>query len=577
MVTVQFAYNNRKMSADAGVTVAEALVANGVRVGNYSVRLRRWREEHHPFKEVPSAWVTVDGVPNVNAYRVRILSGMEVASQTRMDVLTSIASRWPAGFYYRMFKRPEIVRKLFYREIEKHNDYGGAVEPLKAVNNSIAELEFSDSSTQDVDALIIGAGRAGIAASLEIDADRLSVFLMDRGDLNDIEKAYAHVVSESAEMQNIIKSATSPAKTLASTLASRGITLMANTTVFGHYDGLFAAISGESRVMLLKPRFVILCTGSDEIKPGFRNNDIPGVMTAASFLSMPEKCRVLYAREQTTLFLESRISRHETAEIASSARVRNLVIGYECDDAERKRIAEAFSVDAERMFAGTVAAAHGRSSIRQVTIRTVTGEKVRLATGLLILAGRKQPRIEIPYLMDMPLRFDSKLHMPLPAVDGTFRSGNAYACGSLAGMTGMASVASGLICGAVLSERLGRRTAGGEELRLWHSIVDSMEEGKQYLSAVEDGRCVLCPCLDVSAGDIATAIAEGYDTVNMIKRYTGLFMGPCQGARCLRNSLEYFTACSGREPDIPTVRPPVTPVCLGALARTSLQQAVDRE
>ena len=577
MVTVQFVYNGRTMAADDGKTIAEALVSNGLRVGNYSVRLRRWREEYHPFREVPSAWVTVDGVPNVNAYRVRVQDGMKIAPQTRRELLTSIASHWGPGFYYRKFKKPEFVRKLLFREIERHNDYGGPVNPLLAVNNRMTELVFSRSQALDIDALLIGAGRAGIAASLSIAAEGMKIVVVDRTDLNHIEKVYTHVVAEAAEPPELLHSAINPAHTFASAMTAKGITLMPGTTVFGHYDGVFAAVSGESHVVLLKPRLVAVCAGSDEIKPRFPNNDLPGIMTAASFISLPHILRKSYEGGGCTLFIESRISTLETTEIASAVAVRNLVIGYECGESHRQRVAEAFSVDAERVLAGTVASAAGKRSVESIIVRTAAGKRIQLTTGLLIIAGRKQPRIEIPSLMDVPLRFDEGMHMPLPEVDETFFTGNAFVCGSLAGMQGRASVASGLICGSALSERLGLKTERADERAIWHSLIDSMERDRPYRNNGDAEECVLCPCVDVTAGDVSNAISEGYDTLNMIKRYTGLFMGPCQSARCLRNSLEVFSALSGMEVDMPTVRSPITPVYLGALAQTELQEVKNRE
>ena len=577
MVTVQFVYNGIAMAADADATIAEALVSNGVRVGNYSVRLRRWREEYHPFREVPSAWVTVDGVPNVNAYRVRVQNGMEIASQTKRNILASIASRWGPGFYYRKFKKPEFVRKLFFSGIERNNDYGGPVNPNIAINNRIAEFGFSDARTLDVDVLLIGAGRAGIAASLAIAPEGASVVMLDRMSLSSIEKVHGHVIAEAAEPPQLMGPAFSGGQTFASVLAAKGITLMPETTVFGYYEGVFAAVSGESRIVLLKPRLVALCAGSEEIKPRFRNNDLPGIMTAASFIALPDVLKASYAKGDTTLFTESRVSLHETAEIVSTAHVKNLVIGYECDEQQRKRVAESFSIDVTRVFAGTIASADGRRSVEQVTVRTPEGNSVQLTTELLIVAGRRQPRIEIPCLMDMPLRFDDVMHMPLPAVDETFSAGNVFVCGSLAGMSGRASIASGLICGSALSERLGRKGANGVELELWQSLTGRIEKDRSYPDAGTAEECVLCPCVDVTAGDVADAIAGGYDTLNMIKRYTGLFMGPCQGARCMRNSLEVFSALSGRDADMPTVRSPITPVYLGALALAELQGVVDRQ
>ena len=83
------------------------------------------------------------------------------------------------------------------------------------------------------------------------------------------------------------------------------------------------------------------------------------------------------------------------------------------------------------------------------------------------------------------------------------------------------------------------------------------------------GKRFVCLCEDVTDEDIATAIAEGYDSVELLKRYTTVSMGPCQGKMCALNSLEQAGRELGRAvADLgrTTSRPPVVPVTLGALA-----------
>src|SRR5262249_50871117 len=47
-----------------------------------------------------------------------------------------------------------------------------------------------------------------------------------------------------------------------------------------------------------------------------------------------------------------------------------------------------------------------------------------------------------------------------------------------------------------------------------------------------DGRCFVCVCEDVTAKDVRRAIGEGFDSIELAKRYTTLTMGPCQGKLC---------------------------------------------
>ncbi|HSI92709.1 MAG TPA: glycine cleavage T C-terminal barrel domain-containing protein, partial [Jiangellaceae bacterium] len=74
---------------------------------------------------------------------------------------------------------------------------------------------------------------------------------------------------------------------------------------------------------------------------------------------------------------------------------------------------------------------------------------------------------------------------------------------------------------------------------------------------------------DVSSKDLVSAAAEGYDSVELLKRYTTATMGPTQGKLEVVNTVAVLAAATGRsiaETGTTTWRPPYAPVTLGALA-----------
>jgi sarcosine oxidase subunit alpha len=79
----------------------------------------------------------------------------------------------------------------------------------------------------------------------------------------------------------------------------------------------------------------------------------------------------------------------------------------------------------------------------------------------------------------------------------------------------------------------------------------------------------VCLCEDVTEKDLARAVAEGFDHIETLKRYSTVTMGPCQGKMCHRSSIDLCAALTGRtvaETGTTTARPPAVPVPLGALA-----------
>jgi sarcosine oxidase subunit alpha len=88
------------------------------------------------------------------------------------------------------------------------------------------------------------------------------------------------------------------------------------------------------------------------------------------------------------------------------------------------------------------------------------------------------------------------------------------------------------------------------------------------------GRCFVCVCEDVTTKDVKRAIAEGFDSIELAKRYTTVTMGPCQGKLCQLPSIRlYASERHSYESAIgtTTARPPWAPVELGLLAGSHLE------
>lgn len=82
-------------------------------------------------------------------------------------------------------------------------------------------------------------------------------------------------------------------------------------------------------------------------------------------------------------------------------------------------------------------------------------------------------------------------------------------------------------------------------------------------------RRFICRCEDVTVKDCEAAIDGGLDTIEEIKRFTGMGTGPCQGRECMVPLCELLIArgvCSRDKITPFTARPPAEQVSLGALA-----------
>lgn len=88
-------------------------------------------------------------------------------------------------------------------------------------------------------------------------------------------------------------------------------------------------------------------------------------------------------------------------------------------------------------------------------------------------------------------------------------------------------------------------------------------------------KTIVCRCEDITYEDVITAIEEGYDDLESLKRRLRLGMGPCQGRTCMPIVLRILaqkTRKKREEIPLPTHRPPATPLPFGIFAQESEEE-----
>ena len=100
-------------------------------------------------------------------------------------------------------------------------------------------------------------------------------------------------------------------------------------------------------------------------------------------------------------------------------------------------------------------------------------------------------------------------------------------------------------------------------------VDDAAVPAATYDGAAKKGKCFVCICEDVTDKDVKRAIAEGFDSIELAKRYTTATMGPCQGKLCHLPSIRLYARENETDEasiGTTTARPPWQPVELGLLA-----------
>jgi sarcosine oxidase subunit alpha len=234
------------------------------------------------------------------------------------------------------------------------------------------------------------------------------------------------------------------------------------------------------------------------------------------------------------------------------------------------------------VFAGhTVIEARGSKAVSQAVIAPVGGgDEHRLDCDLVVVSGGVIPATSLILQAGGQSSYDARLghfalNRQLPA--------GLHAAGELVGAEGdEAAAISGELAGREAAHALGRDSDDSRrrvtELRAQLSD-DSSREPVAVAPAVSGtgrGKCFACLCEDVTSKDIGLSIDEGYDSIELAKRYTTVTMGPCQGRMCQLPSVRLMAQQTGQslaEVGVTTSRPPWLSVPMGILGGRPVEPA----
>jgi sarcosine oxidase subunit alpha len=215
--------------------------------------------------------------------------------------------------------------------------------------------------------------------------------------------------------------------------------------------------------------------------------------------------------------------------------------------------------------ASAIAGAHGGKRVTAVDIAPLPGGSTRgIDCDLVCVSGGWNPAVHLYAQARGKLRYDDTLAtfvpeaaalsmLPAGAANGRFNLAAALADGHRAGLAaaGRADAATSV----VEAPRTDAERSG--DLRALWSVPAHNRGDKRFVDLQDD----------VTAADIALAAREGYTSVEHLKRYTTLGMGPDQGKTSNVVGLALLAEATRRSiPDVGTTtfRPPYTPVTLGA-------------
>jgi len=579
-----FRFDGRDLTGFAGDTLASALLAADIHLVGRSFKYHRPRGILTAGSDEPNALVELrTGArreANTRATVIELFPGLEAASQNRWPSLVfdvgAISSLFSplfvAGFYYKTFMWPKRWWERFYEPaIRRAAGLGRA--------SHAPDPDSYDKSHAFCDVLVIGAGPSGLAAALRAARSGARVLLCDEDSI-----LGGRLNGEQHEIDGLPGSEW--VRQIESELAAcPEVRILRRTTVFGTYDGgavgnrvvgarTFGAVERVSdhlpepaphqprqRLWKIVARCCVLAAGASERSLVFGGNDRPGVMLASALRTYLHRYAVVPGR-QVALFTCSDDGWQTARDLAAAGTPISAIVDSRGEiPAQRLRWSESIGT---RAFAGArIVHTQGSTRLRGITVRDRNGNESRVAADALAVSGGWNPNIALTtHLGARPVWSDAAAAFVPGAVPAGMQvvgaARGAYSLG--------AALREGSEAGAQAAESLG---LGGAAVPSWRA--DDEPVGISALWQVQGSRSKAFVDFqnDVTDDDVALAAREGYQSVELLKRYTTLGMATDQGRTSGVNGHAIMAAATGRsiaQVGTTTFRPPYTPVAIGALA-----------
>jgi methylglutamate dehydrogenase subunit C len=527
---INFSFDGKVYTAQEGDTLAAALLRNGIGLVGRSFKYHRPRGIMTAGVEEPNALVTVGeggrAEPNTRATDLFVYDGLVARSQNRWpnlsfdvgSVLGLAAPALSAGFYY----------KTFFGSAKKWMFYEYFIRKAAGLGNAPTSSDPDRFSQRAAfcDILVVGAGPAGMQAALEAAESGKRVILVEQDNI-----LGPSLIRDGQEQDADWINATA-----ARIRAANGL-ILTRTTASGYWEhdlvtltqrlsepGQTPANGVAQRLWHVRAGQVILATGSIERPMAFAHNDRPGVMLSQAVRSYVRRFGVVPGKR--VVIATNNDDAYKTAQALNDAGAQIVAIL----DA---RPAPAGANSGHRVYNNAVplSTQGARHCLKNVSA-SVDGQTMAWEADLLAVSGGFTPVVHLHMQAGGTLDWNEDAQAFIPA-----------------------------------SSRQNVTTIGGAaEPQPIFKMVPVAKPKKSFIDFQND----------VTLADVDLAWAEGYRSVEHLKRYTTLGMATDQGKLSNMAALGRLAEKQGvaiPEAGLTTFRPPYTPVTMGLLAGAGAKDA----
>ena len=558
---LDFEFEGERFQGFAGDTISSALCANGVNALGRSFKYHRPRGVLSMANHDINALLQDGARPNVRGDVAPLRKGMRLSAvntfggvkRDRARILDRLSAFFPVGFYYKAFHSPASLFPFWERVFRRLTGLG--------------ELDFSMPRLRTrkrydfCDVLVVGAGPSGLSAALACADAGAKVCIVDEnarlgGSLTYQRGGDGAALVLLRELEERVK-------------RNPNISLRAGVLAAGYYADHWIPLIENQRMTKMRARAVIVASGVFEQPAVFHNNDLPGAMLASAaqrliyrYAVKPmQSAVVLTANDDgyaAALDLRENGIRVDAvvdlrpAAPPSAAATKIVQSGI--------RIYVGFGINELRMKSGRVGAAVVCPVLASGELDTSKLESIG-CDGVLMSVGYA-PAAALLYQAGAKMRFDDTVQQFVPA---TLPPG-LFAAGRVNGVFALESrLQDGVRAGTEAARYLGFQT--GDTVAIARAAVSPSHpypifdhpHAKNFVDFDED----------LQLKDFVDAVQEGFDNIELLKRYTTVGMGPSQGKHSNMNAIRILAKLLNKSPGevgSTTARPFFHPVPMSHLA-----------
>jgi len=459
----------------------------------------------------------------------------------------------PVGFYYKAFYKPLALFPFWERMIRRLAGIGKL--------DLAAKPERLPKRYAFCDVLVVGAGPSGMSAALSAADAGARVILVDENRLpgGSLDYQHANDPAAASERERLGAGVTSHSR----------IETMLGAEACGWYEDHWVPVVRPGGIVNVRARAIVVATGVIEQPAVFRNNDLPGVMLASG--AQRAMARFAVKPCESAVLLVSNEDGYRAALDCVAAGIRIAAIADLEDSAKRGHLAAEVAAHGvpimDRSAIQELRASRGRVESAVISridesgrFRTGTRQRVT-CDGVLVSVGWT-PADALLQQSGCDLIHDEGVGQfvvsksadgifPAGRVDGVYELSDRIADGASSGRAAAAHAAGEAVPRAAPSRSTSSRSHP-------YPIFDH-PKGKNFVDFDED----------LQLEDLLSTANQGFDSIELMKRFSAIGMGPSQGKLSNRNGIRILARHRGQSIDSTgstTSRPFFHPVPIRSLA-----------